>query len=99
MASMTLLQRIAIGTGVIAFATLGLFPPWDQADILALASLTQTDLTEWPTQTAGRHLIFSPPGGLDPRLAVDRLTVEWLIVAAITIGSVLILKQNQTNRT
>lgn len=99
MASLTSLQRIVLGIGIIAFVTLGLFPPWDSNQFEAPLLMKETGITEWPAQPAGRHLIFFPPGGLDPRLAMDRLVVEWLVVVALTVGSILILKQNQTSRT
>ena len=107
MGSLTSLQRIVLGIGIIAFVMVGLFAPWDA--LMHKMWITETAITEWPTRPAGRHLIFFPPehsddrllwaeeGGL--RLAVDRLVVEWLIVVGLTVGSVLILKQNQTSRT
>ena len=97
MASLTSSQRITLGIGVIAFVALGVFPPWDQPALMALSLLKDTGLTEWMNEPAGRHLIFLPPGGLSPRIAVDRLVVEWLVVVGFTVGSVLILKQNQTS--
>ena len=97
MASLTLLQRIVLGIGIIAFVTLGLFAPWNtmtEAGILMMVK--DNAIMDWLTEPAGRHLIFFPPEKIGLRLAVDRLAVEWLIVVVLTIGSVLILKQNQT---
>lgn len=100
MASLTFVQRIVLGIGIIATVTLGLFAPWDHyTDIIELMLMQETAITEWPTEPAGRHLILFPPEQRGFRIAIDRLVVEWLIVVAITVGSVLILKQNQTSHT
>ena len=99
MASLTSPQRIVLGIGIIAFVMLGLFAPWDQPAYMALGLLKDTGLTEWMTEPAGRHLFLFPPEEGGSRIAIDRLVVEWLVVVGFTVGSVLILKQNQTSRT
>lgn len=95
MVSISSVQRTIFGVGIVSFLALGLFAPWDST-IEAARMIRDTGVAELPATPAGRHFILFPPKYMGYQLAFDRLVVEWLMVVVVTLGLILILKQNQT---
>ena len=72
--------------GIAALAVTGLCPPWE---ITRSAPIHTSGAV--PTAPIGYHLIFfPPPADVDSwcgaNIDLDRLLIEWVLIAAVTAG-------------
>ena len=80
------IPELSDGIGVVVVA-MGLFPPW-----LAFSTSASrgVDITGYPAVYAkGYSPLFLPPEGPGVFVDLSRLLVQWVIVAAVTLGLVV----------
>jgi hypothetical protein len=83
--------KAALWVGIVLIVAMSLYPPWLMFTTSASSGATISGYTA--VYTKGYAPLFTPPEGYGMVVDLSRLVVQWVVVAAITLGLVLTLNQ------
>jgi hypothetical protein len=99
-------QRYVLLGGIALFVLMGIFPPWRYVSYLSVPREPRTAAerldaargrpkrrTTLEIEEKAYAPIFSPPGARS-RIDLAQLSVQWIVLGAVTAGAVLTLKRN-----
>jgi hypothetical protein len=88
---MTTQAKTALWVGIVIIVAMSLFPPWVVFQTSSSRGVVYSGYTV--VYSKGYAPLFMPPESYNSFVDLSRLVVQWVIVAAITLGLVVTLNQ------